>query len=309
MAESTNDIILFKQLRKEVVVVFAKSHKGVLQNTMDWSMQDIAWFQEDLQEKINTTVSEKWFYTYFKSQEPEKLPRIDMLNLLSQYAGFSSWNEFADTHTAKTAAKTPSKAKKPEWRITAAIALLLLVLFFVAYAFVNTKITYHFCFVDKDVQLPITGILQIEILQENESPVYLQTTENGCFSFETKERMLKFLVHSPYYKSDTIVRSYYKNQEEKVQLKADEYALILHYFSTNNVEDWSKRREELNRIILDDAVIYQVFGNEDFGIDILSKEAFINKITLPISSLRNMKILEIERQEQKISKLKFEVRL
>jgi hypothetical protein len=117
-------------------------------------------------------------------------------------------------------------------------------------------------------------------------------------------------VESPYYKTDTITRSYNQKEDaEQVHLSADEYALILHYFSTNNIEDWNQRRKELGKMIHDKAVIYQVFGQDEFGIDVLSKEAFINKITLPTSSLRKMKIIEIKREEGQITKLKFAIKM
>ena len=39
------------------------------------------WIKEDI---VNGRISEKWFYTHIKSNSG-KLPRIDMLNILSEY--------------------------------------------------------------------------------------------------------------------------------------------------------------------------------------------------------------------------------
>src|SRR5690606_36144211 len=38
------------------------------------------------------------FYTYFKNSPVTKLPRIDMLNILSVYAGYVSWYDFKKNH-------------------------------------------------------------------------------------------------------------------------------------------------------------------------------------------------------------------
>jgi hypothetical protein len=47
--------------------------------------------------KAKGNISEKSFYTYFKTSPVTKLPRIDMLNLLSIYAGYDSWYEFKNS--------------------------------------------------------------------------------------------------------------------------------------------------------------------------------------------------------------------
>jgi hypothetical protein len=51
----------------------------------------IIYFQEDLRKKAKGNISEKSFYTYFKTVPSSKLPRIDMLNLLAIYAGYQTW--------------------------------------------------------------------------------------------------------------------------------------------------------------------------------------------------------------------------
>lgn len=309
--DNKQDIALFLLLRKKVAEQFIAQQKGISENIQDWRGQDIVQFQEDLQQKVNTTISEKWFYTYFKTQNLEKLPRIDMLNLLSEYAGYENWLHFSqkNMHDLPKEPNVVSPKQKSKKKYVLGAALLLVLGLFIVLAFPSQK-TYQFCFVDKDVNIPITSYLEIVILKEGESPLYLETSENGCFTYETRDKSIQFYVQSPYYKSDTILRNYKAQAAaEKVSLKADEYALILHYFSNNNVEDWNARRTELSKMIHNDAIIYQVFGNEAFGIDVLNKEAFINKITLPTSSLRNMKILEIVKDKGQIIKLKFETQL
>lgn len=297
---SKKEISDFNALKKLVVQRFRENHQEVSEVPQNWSGQDITFFQEDIQDKLHTSISEKWFYTYFKQNEVEKLPRIDMLNMLAAYAGKENWQNFQNEQV--------KQGKDKGKNAILLIGIVLLMIAILVYVFIPNEKSYSFCFVDKDVDLPITSTLQIMVLQAGESPVYLESEENGCFTYRTKASQVQFVVESPYYNTDTITRYYKdKNGIENVHLKADEYALILHYFSTNNVDDWNQRRKELGKIIADDAVIYQVFGEEVFGIDVLTKEAFINRMTLPTSSLRNLKILEIVKERGKITKLKFAV--
>ncbi|MDR1876864.1 MAG: hypothetical protein LBQ84_04500, partial [Flavobacteriaceae bacterium] len=75
--------ILFGQLKKEVSNTFLQDFSSSNPDISQWKGLDIIYFQEHLRQKVRGNVSEKWFYTYFKSSF-EKLPRIDMLNLLAQ---------------------------------------------------------------------------------------------------------------------------------------------------------------------------------------------------------------------------------
>ena len=84
----------------------------------DWKGGTITAFQEDLFEKTKGRVSEKWFYTYCKNT-PEKLPRIDILNLLSTYVGYLSWNDFKSKNTTSFKKKNHLKTiniSYPFWK-------------------------------------------------------------------------------------------------------------------------------------------------------------------------------------------------
>ena len=87
------DNILFSLLKKEVAETLLKSFPGMNPEISEWKGQDITDFQEDLLIKVNGQLSEKWFYTHMKTPNLS-LPRIDVLNMLSQYAGYKNWNDF-----------------------------------------------------------------------------------------------------------------------------------------------------------------------------------------------------------------------
>ncbi len=264
----------------------------------DWKGEDITAFQEDLFSKVKTTISEKWFYTYIKN-EPQKLPRIDILNILSKYVGFDNWAAFKNTHSKSfNASKKSTTIKNYAWLFLFVPIIAILIYYG------NTKNQFEFCFIDEDKHEIINTVLDIKLLKEFESPIYIKTDSLGCFVYKTTEKVLKFVVQSPFYKTDTIIRSIDANSNAIIKLQTDDYALMLHYYSNGNVKDWKKRKLQLKKLIADDAQIYQVFAN-NLGVEVYSKDDFISKLTIPTNSLKNIKILDKTSKNGKIVKLKF----
>lgn len=95
------DILHFEQLKSEVQSKYLENYTPSYDDISKWKGIDIIYFQEDLRKKARGNISEKSFYTYFKTSPVSKLPRIDMLNLLSVYAGYQSWYEFKKQHLFK----------------------------------------------------------------------------------------------------------------------------------------------------------------------------------------------------------------
>jgi hypothetical protein len=92
------DLLHFEQLKKNVQAQYLKEYTPSHDDISKWKGIDIIYFQEDLRKKAKGNISEKTFYTYFKNSPVTKLPRIDMLTLLSIYAGYTSWYEFKKQH-------------------------------------------------------------------------------------------------------------------------------------------------------------------------------------------------------------------
>lgn len=92
------DLLHFEQLKKDVQAQYLKEYTPSHDDISKWKGIDIIYFQEDLRKKAKGNISEKSFYTYFKNSPVTKIPRIDMLNLLSIYAGYDSWYEFKKQH-------------------------------------------------------------------------------------------------------------------------------------------------------------------------------------------------------------------
>lgn len=185
---------------------------------------------------------------------------------------------------------------------------LVVILIIATSYFLNQKNTFEFCFIDALKNENITAIpLDIKVLQDNESPIYFKTDSLGCFSFKTKKDIIKFVIQSPYHKTDTIVRSINSSQNQIVKVKPDDYALMLHYYANGNVKDWKKHIKKLQTLIADDAKIYRLFKN-NINIEIYSKDEFIRMLTIPTKSLKRTEILEKETQNGKITTLKFIVK-
>jgi len=300
---NTNKTYYFSILKTKVSKVFRASFSAP-ETISDWKGVTITDFQEDLRIKTKGSFSEKWFYTYMKN-DTEKLPRIDMLNLLSEYVGYRNWNAFIEAQG--TTIEEKSKIKKRKKPLILGLLILLPILVFGIYTSINKKNTFSFCFLDADKNTVINNIkLDITIFRNHESPIYLKTDSLGCFSYDTYENSIRFVVKSPYYKTDTIVRSL-ETKHNTIQLKSDDYALMLKYYLNSNEKDWKKRRAELQELIDDEAQIYRLFES-NIGIERYAKQDFINMLTIPTSSLKNLEVIDRVYKNDKIVKLKFIVK-
>jgi len=310
-----NELEFFYHLKKELLRKYQVTYPQWKRTIHDFKGKEIANFQELLEEKVNSRISEKWFYTHIKPTENKKLPRMDMLDLLSQFLDFSDWENFKYEHQIRLkkeqnlAIKNDKKLNSFPVKKIAVFASLFVVFALLVFSFFYKKNeTCQFCFKDADTHEMIKNQgIEIEIFQKGESSIMQRINTNGCFQWKLKNEKITFAINAPYYHSDTISRAA-KNQlsKEIISLKKDDYALMIHFFSTSNFEDWKKRRNQLNQMIADDAIIFQVEkGNTMSGLDMLNKEEFIDRLTLPINSLKNIRIIHSIYQDEKIYRLRF----
>jgi len=282
-----------------------QTNVGISRNIEDWKGKDIFEFQEDLKLKVNEYFSEKWFYNHFKTYN-EKLPRIDLLNILSRYSGYIDWAEFKYKNSDKITLITEYKGSN---KIFYLIPVLALIVFIIAWAIIKTGslTTYKFCFIDKDSKEPIRNTkIEVSILYDKESPVQQVCDSEGCFTLKTGEQKLKLLAKAPYYYPDTLTRILNKaKRTEEIQLKINDYALMIYYFSNSKVNDWKKRREQLDKVISDSAYICQVFNKGMMGMELYNKKEFIDMLTMPTSSLKNFEIIDILYKDEKINTIRF----
>ena len=303
----------FELLKQNIVTTMKKSYPGINPSISDWKGQEITDFQEELLEKVNARISEKWFYNHIKS-DSKSLPRIDVLNFLSTYVGYANWDDFVyknsdrETRDDEVQIKSVPKGNRMfvvvPLLVVAVMAILLLM-----FKFLSTR-EYNFSFYDAYTKEIITGDqIEIKILSDEESSMNYLSDANGVLVLKTDESMLRMVVSAPYYKTDTISRILKKfEQDQKISLQANDYALVIHYFSVMNVDDWKKRRMHLGKIIDDAAIIYQVMNDDNAsGMELYNKEDFIDKLSIPTSSLKHIEILDTKFKDDKISVLRFRI--
>ena len=308
---SQKELSYFETLKEEIAMQLQQQHANVPTSVREWKGNEIVLFQEDLLEKVQGSVSEKWFYTHIKN-ESTKLPRIDMLNMLAAYAQYTDWQTYLNSKNTPLVAEVKNKDEKQRHTFRFGIMgigiVVAITIYFAASHFINeSNHRYQFCFVDESLQLPVNDqSLHVYLLNDHESPRRVKCDSTGCFVLKTDQSKITFVIKSPYYKTDTITR-YFANKptEEEVRLQTNDYAMMIHFFSKSKVEDWKKRRKQLDEIIDREAQIYQVFGGEYRGVELYTKREFINKLTMPLSSLKDLEIIDAEYKEGKISRLKF----
>lgn len=371
------DLLHFEQLKSEIQTKYLTNHTPSNEDISHWKGIDIIYFQEDLRKIAKGNISEKSFYTYFKSTPATKLPRIDILNLLSVYAGYASWYDFKKNHLfadeilreqesgeeiqtaetesepgnaqnrssdGKTAAneaeesqleavlqKSSSESqeliknedfsgfsqnkeeprvkkfvKKNLWYGISGILALLVGFLGLKDQFISKE--YYYTFIDADRNSKINGDLQVKIFKENESPILYTAKPNEPFVYKNpSSKTLVMEVSSPYYKTDRIVRNLETAPEsETIELKPNDYAIMLYYYS-NSKQDIKRKRERLNYLISDNALIYQVYDNDKYGVETLDKRRYITLVTTPTTSLKNMEVIDTQMEKGKIVLIKFKI--
>ena len=131
--------------------------------------------------------------------------------------------------------------------------------------------------------------------------------DHGCFEVTTPwPSQVTLVIQGGYYLTDTIVRTLSLQQASEVlKLKADDYAMMIDIFSRSNLEDWERRRRQLDDMFADEARIFQVNPGTQRGMELYNKEEFIDKLTVPVNSLRNIRVLNTEYHNGRIVGLRF----
>ncbi|WP_370897487.1 hypothetical protein [Chryseobacterium gossypii] len=380
------DLLHFEQLKKDVQAQYLKEYTPSSDDISKWKGIDIIYFQEDLRKKAKGNISEKSFYTYFKTSPVTKLPRIDMLNLLSIYAGYDSWYEFkkqhlfagellrddedlteenleelenavqnspdlsvientlqkpanngtqkADLQKSNTENQIVNKQNIPDpypkqgesaqgksfirkniWAIVTTVLIIITgILGFKDEIFSKT---YTYCFTDADRGVGVINTLEIKVIKENESPILYKIKPGECFRYSTKDKSLKMQISAPFYEYLEVNRSLENApEEEMIELKPDDYKMAAYYFSIKDVTGAPKeeqlslikqKRNQLENLISNNAVIYQVYDNNTYGIERLDKQKYITLVTTPTTSLKNLSVIEMKKDKGKIVSIKFKI--
>jgi len=291
--------ILFEQLKKEIAKTYLRNHTASSTDIRQWKGGDITGFQEDLLHTVKGRVSEKWFYTYIKNQ-PEKLPRIDMLNLLSQYAGYQNWADFKNKHsqTKKVKRLMPYKVK---WLIGGFVSLIL-VSFFISRQTKQTK-QVRFCFNQRSF---VGENLQVFWILPGESAKKLPVNKH-CVYFQTTQDTVLLQIKSPYYIDTLIKRHVRQDYTEQIHLQPDLISLLLRHYARSETNQWEKRLKWLQQIISDKAMIFQQLSGQN-GVELYDKVDFINQLCQSPGWFKQIEIIEISYQNNQVTQLRFRLK-
>jgi hypothetical protein len=300
---------VFALLKQEIAQVMKQSYPGICPDPSLWKGQEITDFQEDLLLKVNGRLSEKWFYTHIKS-EAATLPRIDVLNMLSRYAGYANWDDFRFRNRELLPEPAVPRKSNYVFVLIPVIVLITAVILAGIYSLISTR-EYRFTFIDAETGEPLNGAqVHAELLLDGESPVSYTPDSMACIRIRTDRSLIRLAVSSPYYSTDTVIRSLKKfNRSEQIRMKPDPYALMLRYFSQTDVNAWQQRREKLEALFADDAMICCSSGTkENTGIELLTKQEFIDKLTMPVSGLKNLEVTETKYTDGRINLLRVRIK-
>jgi hypothetical protein len=295
----------FNQLKLKVLLKYQEQYPFFKGNWKTFSSQDIQNLLGLIEVQCKQSISEKWIYTHLKPETNTKIPRKDMLNILSEFVGYSGWDEFSfENKLSFVESKSSNESKKP----TRVIIWVLLAFGLIAFL--------YFIFFKKETNTSQTIELQNEFTNEkvngDEVKVYqiedstkkeLKVKEGKVDVKSSSDKNTQLVIQSPFYEPKTVyvVDPNQSNVEplKRVDLKPDDYAMMLKAFMVSDIKDWQTRKEQLNKILSDDLEVI-VMLKEDLGAEFFNKSEFSQKLIIPTASLKKMKIIDIKSDATKI---------
>lgn len=294
----------FQELKDKVLLKYQEQYPFFQGTWKTFSSQDIQNLIGLIEVQCKQTISEKWIYTHLKPETNSKIPRKDMLNILSQFVGYSGWDEFTFEEKVfeSKASKEVTKSKTKFWYT------LLLLIFGIAIAFVF----FYKKKAPKSKAIELNNEFTNEKVNSNEVKVYevndsvskpLEVKE-GKVQVSNEDKKTKLVIKSPFYKTKTIDLNANGevSKSNKIDLKPDDYAMILKAFMSSDIKDWKTRKEQLDKILSDNLEV-MVMLKYNLGAEYFNKTEFSQKLIIPTATLRKMKIIEIEKETNQ--KIKF----
>lgn len=288
-----NPIDLFQNLKKEVLLVYKERYPYFTGTWKSFSAQDIQNLIELIENTVKQSVSEKWIYTHLKPETNHKLPRKDMLDILSQLVGFSGWDEYVFKHKKEIVLPiNKSKNKKNKtllWSVSL-VGILLISSVIIYLEFYKNSNSHSIEVKDSFSNSKINNddFKAVIIKDSTEIPVEIIDSK---LQIDTKDST-KVVIKSPFYEDQVIVVRNEKRHQDIV-LKPDDYAMMLKAFMKSDIKDWQTRKKQLNKILAEDLEVIVMLKN-DLGAEYFNKQEFSEKLIIPSQSLQKMKIIDIQ---------------
>lgn len=287
-----NLIDVFHKLKNDVLLTYQKQYPYFEGNWKTFSSQDIQNLIDLIAVQVKQTVSEKWIYTHLKVETNDKLPRKDMLDILSQLVGYSGWDEYV----FKWKQEVVPNVVQPKRNYNVVFSLGFIGLFligFFSYRYLKREevqtIEVKNAFTEEQINSEEVKVVMIE--NNVETPIEMVDSK---IQITTKDSA-KIVLKSPYYKDKTIVVR--KENSNAITLQPDDYAMMLKGFMKSDIKDWETRKEQLQKILADDLEVLVMLKN-DLGIEYFNKQEFSEKLIVPSVALKRMKVIDIQSNDK-----------
>ena len=287
-----NLIDVFHKLKNDVLLTYQKQYPYFEGNWKTFSSQDIQNLIDLIAVQVKQTVSEKWIYTHLKVETNDKLPRKDMLDILSQLVGYSGWDEYV----FKWKQEVVPNVVQPKRNYNVVFSLGFIGLFligFFSYRYLNREevqtIEVKNAFTEEQINSEEVKAVMIE--NNVETPIEIVDSKIQI----TTNDSAKIVLKSPYYKDKTIVVG--KENSNTISLQPDDYAMMLKGFMKSDIKDWETRKEQLQKILADDLEVLVMLKN-DLGIEYFNKQEFSEKLIVPSVALKRMKVIDIQSNDK-----------
>ena len=293
-----NPLLLFQNLKNDVLLVYKEHHPYFEGNWKSFSSQDITNLIDLIELKVKQTVSEKWIYTHLKPKTNDKLPRKDMLDILSQLIGFSGWDEYVFKHKGVEKEDKPI-VKKENKNILIWFTLLVFITSISAYIFYNLifeKDNVHSLEVKDSYTNDKINTDDIRAVMVNDSSETKIEIINSELQIKTSDSA-KIIINSPFYEQKEIIVTN-THPHPNIVLEPNDFAMMLKGFMKSDIKNWQTRKEQLNKIFADDLEVIVMLKN-DLGAEYFNKEEFSEKLIIPSESLKKMRVLEIKNATNK----------
>ena len=217
-----NSLNVFYQLKNDVLLTYQKQYPYFEGTWKTFSSQDIQNLIDLIAVQVKQTVSEKWIYTHLKVETNDKLPRKDMLDILSQFVGYSGWDEYVFKWKQEV---VPIVAqRKRNNKVVFSVGFIgLFLMGFLIYRYLNREevqtIPVKNAFTEEQINSEEVKAVMIE--NDVETPIEIVDSKIQI----TAKESAKIVLKSPYYKDKTIVVG--KENSNTISLQPDDYAMML----------------------------------------------------------------------------------
>ena len=291
------DLEFFYQLKKSVLEQYQNSYPYFNGSWKSFSAQDILNLIDDIQFITKQSISEKWIYTHLKPETNQKLPRKDMLDILSVYVGKSGWDEFVFNGNIKNNNNNFILRFSNKIGIWVLFFGVLIAGFFI-WKFLSKeeqKLEFQNSFTKDSIAKEEVKAYVVEDTVEKQIDI-----NSSTFNID---KATKVVLKSPFYKPKVI--TILPNEPiAKVELNPNDYAMMLKAFMKSDIKDWQTRKEQLNKILSDNLEVMVMLQN-NLGAEYFNKQEFSQKVILPTASLKKLKIVELKQEnDNKISFLR-----